>query len=57
MNDLSFMYQDNDDSDGEDQFAEEVYRVMKLPTKYEASEFLKQDGIKRLITGGENNVL
>jgi len=30
---------------------------MKLPTKYEAREFLKQDGIKRLITGGENNVL
>lgn len=57
MTDLRFMYQQFADESDNDEYAEEVYRVMKQPTRYEAREFLKSNGITRLLSGSANNSL
>ena len=51
------MYQQFADESDNDEYAEEVYRVMKQPTRYEAREFLKSNGIIRLLSGSANNSL
>lgn len=57
FDDLKFMIKDEEDSEEHDEYGEEMYSLIKAPTRKEAEKCLGLETLKMMLNPGKNNAL